>query len=889
MKQKQISKQRHQLALAAFGLLVGATVLQGCKDDDVLTGQPSWLGNSIYERLEEDGQYKTMLRLIDDLGQREVLSHTGSKTLFAANDSAFQAWFAKNSWGVSSYDRLSLSQKKLLLNNSMVNNAYLIELLSNGRPQGEDRHPEEGRTMRRTTATSVYDSVQIMKPSQMPSTEVWAKFKDKGRSIPILKDATPAPMIHFLPAFMKTNKFTNQDLEVLTNHQANDVNEAWVNGKKVVERDITCKNGYIQKVNGVIESSPNMAEIIHQHPQMSHWAELMDRFCAPYYDAEGTREYNRLYNNQDSVYVFRYYSNYSGNGTNNITPDGKSIETKLSFDPGWNQYIDASDDANLNYDAGAMFVPTNEALNAWWDEGGKDLKTEYGVIDSIPESTLAKLINVNMLPKFTDAIPSKFDYVLNDAKIEMGIKIADIDSCFMGCNGVVYMTNKVFTPAEFQSVAYPALAHPSVMNVIYWAISAASIVPDSYEGSALKLNFLPYLLSMDSRYSLILPTNDAMLWYVDPYTYGNEKDGIENPDVLQFFYDPTKGESQRVRAYRYKCFVDENGEITIDESVTRREETSRDIIDDCLKRIMDQIIIVGDIEDGHEYYKSKGGTPIRVFRTADGRIAFSGGWQIDHNNKPLPINNEDIYKKDNGNSYILNGQMPLTTDQSVYLTLEKHEEFSKFLELLVHDGGDLMAKTVTKNNYEAGMQNKGSSNMKLFDNYNYTVYAPTNSSIQELIDKGLLPTWEDYEEQTDSIWGSEEAAAEAQGIIKNIIVNFLRYHVQDHAIMIGMAPENGKYENTFETMRRNTETGKFYPVTVNNEPGQMWVKDALGNTRNVVKTDGLYNNICREYWFKSTGQCYMASDAIVHQIDGVLLAEKMTPWKELLNKNVRRK
>ena len=40
MKQKQISKQRHQLALAAFGLLVGATVLQGCKDDDVLTGQP---------------------------------------------------------------------------------------------------------------------------------------------------------------------------------------------------------------------------------------------------------------------------------------------------------------------------------------------------------------------------------------------------------------------------------------------------------------------------------------------------------------------------------------------------------------------------------------------------------------------------------------------------------------------------------------------------------------------------------------------------------------------------------------------------------------------------------------------------------------------------------
>ena len=874
MKQKQISKQRHQLAFVALGLLVGASVLQGCKDDNVLTGQPSWLGNSIYERLEEDGQYKTMLRLIDDLGQHEVLSHTGSKTLFAANDSAFQVWFAKNNWGVSSYERLSLSQKKLLLNNSMVNNAYLIELLSNGRPQGEDNHPEEGRTMRRETATSIYDSVMIMKPSQMPSTEVWAKFKDKGRSIPILRDATPSPMIHFLPAFMRYNKFTNNDLDVLTNHQANDVTEAWVNGKKVVERDITCKNGYIQKVNGVIEASPNMAEIIHQHPKMSHWAELMDRFCAPYYTADGTREYNRLYNNQDSVYVLRYYSDYSANGENLSTPDGKAITAKLPFDPGWNQYVSSSGDANMNYDAGAMFVPTNEALDAWWEEGGKDLKMEYGVIDSIPETTLAKLIKVNMMSVFTEAVPSKFPYILNDAKVEMGIKIADIDSCFMGCNGVVYMTNKVFTPAEFASVSYPALAHPTVMNVIYWAID--------------RLNFLPYLLSMDSKYSLILPTNDAMLWYVDPSTYGNEKDGMENPDILQFWYDPTRAEDSRVRAYRYRSIVDENGNITIDESVARKEETNRDVINDCLKRLMDQLIIVGDIEDGHEFYKSKGGTPLRVFN-AGGRIALSGGWQIDHNNKPLPVNAEDIYVKENGKSYVLNGQMPLTTDKSVYLTLDGREEFSKFLELLDNDGADLFGTTVTKNNYTAGMSKKSSKNLKLLDNYNYTIYAPTNNSIQELIDEGLLPTWEDYEEQTDSIWGTEEAAAQAQAIIKNIIVSFLRYHVQDHAIMINMVPENGRYENTLETMRRNLETGKFYPVTVNNEGGQMWVKDALGNKRNVVKTDGLYNCICREYWFKPTGQCYMASDAVVHQIDGVLLAEKMKPWKEILNKNVRRK
>ena len=69
MVQRQIAKQRHHWMIAACGLLIGTSVLQGCKDDNVLTGQPSWLGNSIYERLEEDGHYTTMLRLIDDLGK----------------------------------------------------------------------------------------------------------------------------------------------------------------------------------------------------------------------------------------------------------------------------------------------------------------------------------------------------------------------------------------------------------------------------------------------------------------------------------------------------------------------------------------------------------------------------------------------------------------------------------------------------------------------------------------------------------------------------------------------------------------------------------------------------------------------------------------------------
>lgn len=83
-------------ALTAMLLLSGAGVMmQSCSTDE-LTGQPSSLGNSIYERLQESGDYSYTIKLIDDLDQTRVLSQTGSKTLFVADDAAFEEFFKNN-------------------------------------------------------------------------------------------------------------------------------------------------------------------------------------------------------------------------------------------------------------------------------------------------------------------------------------------------------------------------------------------------------------------------------------------------------------------------------------------------------------------------------------------------------------------------------------------------------------------------------------------------------------------------------------------------------------------------------------------------------------------------------------------------------------------------
>lgn len=845
---KRNKKRIAASALSAVLLLSGAAFLQSC-EREVLEGQPEWLGNSIYERLQNEGNYSITLKLIDDLGQKDVLSQTGSKTLFVADDDAYNAFFANNSWGVRKYEDMTSAQKKLLLNSAMINNAYLVELLSSvsGNP------PMEGKCMRRETAVSVYDSVARIYPAMMPNTPYWDKYRGMTSGIPLLRDNSSKPMIHFLPVFMSMNNITDQDLQILTNGQSSSTSDAWVNGKKIIERDIVCKNGYIHKVDGVMTSADNMAEIVGSKAQMSQFCQLLNRFCAPYYDDEATKEYNRLYNNTDSVYVLKYFA--STDGTSASLPDGSPVDAELLFDPGWNQYMYTNTSGrDLHYDAGAMLVPTNEALDFYWNNDGKVLQDMYGKWDNVPLKVLAKLVNINMVNTFSETVPSKFKNIVdNTTKVSLGIESSHVDSCYMGCNGVVYLINKVFPPADYSSVSFPALVNENTMNVIYWAIS--------------NLDFEPYLNSMDSYYSFFIPTNSAMLRYIDPCSYGSSVQVL-----YEFYFD---NDTKTVKARRYGYDMATNS-IRTD---VQMDEASDAQVTNRLTDMLDNLIVVGNVEDGHTWYKTKGGSMLKVTDAGKaGSMTVSGGLQVVQDS---PLRIDTIYDQTvsgNGKSYIINDRVPMVSPKSVYATLKEHPEYSEFYNLLI--GSKLLSQKLSSKYTCADY------NISLFDAYNYTVYVPTNEAIRKLFDDGVLPSWEDYDNLTaDYFGGDAQKLNKAKTLLSDRINDFLRYHFQDNSVMIGGSPS---VDVKYETFKINPTTNRFYSVTVNSDDNAMTLVDQAGNVRNVLKTDGLYNNLCRDIWIQtssSVDNIYNASDAVVHYIDGVLLydSNQLTQWKEEIN------
>ena len=924
MNRKTIVKQSQRAAIAACCVLMGVTGLQSCKDEDheVLTGQPSFLGNSIYERLQEDGHYKITLKLIDEMAEisgndeKEVMSKTGSRTLFVTSDEDYQKWFEEKGF-TNGYDDLSNAMKLRLMNSAIVENAYLIELLSNqsGTPV------TVGKTMRRTTRASLYDSVVVMKPEEMPvvspSTKSWDYVRGRQNGIKLLVDATTPPMIHFLPNFMKNNNITAEDLEVLTNGKSTSIEDSWVNGMRVVPNvddngniveghDIVCKNGYIHKVEGIMESAPNMHQIIHSHPELSRWASLLDRFTAPYF-----YELKTFYDNagnvisQDSVFELRYFASKGRTGTNNSTPGDQNVEPEkvdasklLKFDPAWNQYRAGSTGrTTIGPDAAVMIVPTNQMLDSWWEADGKPLQDKYHEWDSIPDDVVAKLINVNMLENFTEAVPSKFDGIVDDAKMELGIKPENVVASYMGCNGVVYVVNRTFSPRAYSSVTFPALIHKDLMETINWAF-------EDNEGTNA-LSFGPYLNSMESVYSLFIPSNTAMLQYIDPATFG------ETSQILYEFYYDTEEASIAARRWEVQWVDDGAGGFwNKTRAIGKVTPSSSSVVRNRLEDMLNMIIVVGDVDgwksgEHYSYYRTKGGSLLKVENAGTDNMTVSGGYQLERNS-PIAISSEytyDMSATGNGKSYMIDKPIMGAT-KSVYQLLSDTPEMSTFLSLLIGNDADSVDNNLlltTKNNSYCPNQN-GNYNMRLFEKFNYTVYVPENDKIQKLIDDGYLPTWEDYEDQTDSLWKEKIAllprysmlqedsiehyaaqfARQARAMIRNRIINFVRYHIQDNALAIDGQPvlydkdgnplDNGKYE----TAMLNKQTRRFFSLDVTVGKTAMTIKDQVhSQPRNVVTSGGLYNLMCREYWFSGKSgvarEINSVSDAVVHLIDDVLL------------------
>ena len=863
-------------------LLAACGLMYACKDEFILDDEkPSWLNSSIYESLEQKGNFRTYLKLLADKdvnpeGVRpltDVLSRTGSKTVFVANDSAWDAFFAANAhlpeanpWHyATSYENLSQAQKKLLIHTSMLNNAIVMENLASSQSDGTSS-PTRGEYMRRYTDVEATDSITFLEsvsenpmednlPFSYSETEkdYWARFRKEngGHGIYLAIDSTLPMMLHFTSEHMSRNTVKDEDFALFMS-RARNTSDVHIYDAILKEKDGVCENGYVNITEKPLCPLTNMAEAIRTNGKTDIFSHILDRFSAPFYCNRITEAYKVLHPDfpaDDSIFTKRYFSDnnfsvkagYIRAGQDNEIPkyepgpkgtyqkydpylvvvkqddidaDLKDRIPALKFDPGWNGYYDEVD---VRKDMAAIFVPSDKQLWHYFTEGaGKrllkvyyakegsddaiewipptegDTEALFRQIDCIPLGTIDKLVYNLQQRSFVGSVPSKWSKLTDDAMEPLfenvDEAISQLDTALVCSNGVVYVMDCTPVPADYRSVTAPAFISRS-----------NKIMKSAIYGDFMNLNYYAYLKAMQSRFTFLLPSDQALTYYYDPASMKSR-----NPRAVKFIFQggsfPVK-----LQQFNYYCsYNKDKGTIgTIGAQIPGTNPFTNPEIVNRLKDILETHTIVHDGTNpmSHtgksslpsqeyygiptsdplpEYYLSKNGNAIKVIRDEeDNVIAFKGGFQLENERQGiesetpgvLECNVVEPSENDNGYTYVLDAPL-VPTYRSVYSIFTNDADlkntegtggetpYSMFYDLCTADGYEteiigcgLVDGNLTKTQRESALKkfkifisdNGLDYNVQFFNNYRYTIFVPTNEAVLAAIEDGL-PTWEDIRE-----------------------------------------------------------------------------------------------------------------------------------------------
>lgn len=852
-------KQNVQNALLVCMLFVGSIWFVSCEDDYIYDDkEPEWLGESIYDYLIEQGKFTTFVRLIDDIGYSTVLAKTGSKTLFVADDAAFDRFYADNAWGVSEYSDLTLSQKKLIMNFGMIDNAYLIGTLANYNSGGLN----EGKAIRRATASSSFDSVVYEPGMKLPLSPYWAPYRSSGLNM--LTDQTSKAILYFLERPLNNAGINDNDFKIITGVERKS-GDAHLFDIKVIEQDITCKNGYVHVLEEVMVPPLNMAETLRANESTNIFSSLLERFSAPYFNSEWDREYKLVNPNfTDSLFIKGYFTKI---GWPQEYPDGTAIneDLLLPFNPGHNSYSNGA----LQADMATILAPNDKAMNTYLNSGsGEILKERFGSWEGIPDHIIMKFLDRHMRASFLESVPARFDKMTDRNNNPISINTSQINRSSLASNGLIYETNEVYPPNDYVSVYAPVLfgANTKIFN---WIIT--------------KLDYTFYLNSLVSRYSFFVPTDEFFKDFVDPFSIGKNVEG-----ALKFGYNETTS-----NVYAAIHVYDPDSK-TVGDSIGAINYTSpsqpneyNDFLLNRLWDILDNHVVVGDVESGSKYSLTKGGTLIKTEGSGTG-LKVRGGGDIEQNNT---VNITNVYDQNNGRTYFIDKPIQSPVN-SVYTVLSQTEAFSSFFELLSgFPATSQSAIFVRKQNY-FGVD----YNVKFFNTYNYTVYVPTNDAIEAAISQGVIHPWDSSSERPGIMGINDMESQSAQTAAISKLERFLRYHFQDNAVLISSEPVSQLYQTATikqddEPSKFGTYKNKYYKIQVSGDGQSLSINTESDGTAQVVTDGDLYNIITRDYVFNENPSGYKeidgsgaaaaknysvsrittSSSAVIHQINKVLM------------------
>ena len=445
--------------------LIGLTLLLGCRDmyEQDKYQRPEWLAGKIYTQITtrpDLSDYATCLQLT---GYDTILDVTGSYTVFAPTNQAFEQWFTEHPEYGSNFENIPAQELENLVERHILQNSWSLRQLKSldiyGWIDKEDPDNDKPRGYKRQTIQKNPDKKYYIVSEWQNDRIVDSLESGKYKKV-FTTSRKYGPL--FFDDYFGVNDLHGDDYGFYFDRSF-ESSSVYYGNSRIVSPEIFAENGFVYEVDRVTDPLWNAEEILQQqYPGFSFnsFGELINLFPLFSVDLEATNLQPEA--KAGGVFDTLYYLNFPDllfniheelTGPNTLNPD-----------------------YTVRYQNG-LLAPTDAAFQRFLDEivTSNSGYPHWPDLEGVPLEVKRIIVNAHMTdkPVYRTNIEQGFR---NGADEIITIDEANIAYKYYGSNCSFIGLDQAIVPRAFSSITGPVYLRPGYSTIRY-AMEYAKTLP----------------------------------------------------------------------------------------------------------------------------------------------------------------------------------------------------------------------------------------------------------------------------------------------------------------------------------------------------------------------------------------------------------------------------
>lgn len=446
-----------------LGILIVLLISFSCKKENFDPyARPDWLAGKVYSQVKAEDDLSTFAKCLELSGYDSIINTSGSYTVFAPTNEAFQSYFENNS-KYNSVEDIPSDELLSLVKYHIVQNPWsrdqLRSLDVNGWIDPDDEYNNKPRGYKRETLLLEDDRKYGVKTilGDKDQLVIVDTLQSKWKRKVITDSRKYAPI--FYQEYFGIYNLSLSDYSFYFDRPFDNIDDIYYVNSKVLGDEIFAENGFVYKIDKVVDPLPNAFEILSDNDNEYNYSEflnLVEQFPTFTYNEQATFDQPGASQGLavDSLFNLTFPD---------LTFDITSEETKA---PAGGSF---PNDVTIRFHHG-LVAPTNQAFDDFIQQYVAGNK-QWGSLNSMPQRIKRIIANAyfSINPIYQTDIQ---DGYYNGEEDVVTIDPGTIVQKIYGSNCTFLGVNKAIVPRAFKSITGPVYRQPGysiMMNAIEYS------------------------------------------------------------------------------------------------------------------------------------------------------------------------------------------------------------------------------------------------------------------------------------------------------------------------------------------------------------------------------------------------------------------------------------